>query len=491
MNVTEPFSTALGVAVFGGMLAIAAILSRTGRIGIPVAVLFLVLGMLAGSEALGGLHFADYGLAFRVGTIALALILFDGGLNTSMAVVRRVAAPAGVLATVGVAGTAALVAVAARVLGFGWAEALLLGAVVSSTDAAAVFSVLRGAGVQIKQRVRSTLELESGLNDPMAVLLTLAVTESIITGGGFQLRVIAMVPVQLAVGGAFGVLFGLFGRWVLRRLQPLTGGLFPVLTLSIACLAFGVPTLLWGSGFLAVYVAGVVMGNGPLPYRSAILRVHDFLAWLFQVVMFLTLGLLVFPTDLLGVAPVGLAIAGFLALIGRPLVVSACLLPFGYARREIAYVGWMGLRGAIPIILAAFPVLAGVEGSVRLFNVVFFVVVVSALIQGGSVRWVTPLLRVKADVPPSPRAVVEIASAQPLREDLLTFYIQPASAVCGATIAELPFPRDAAVMLIVRRDQLVAPRGHTRLEAGDHVHVFCRPEDEALLKLLFGQQPDE
>ena len=490
MSFDEPFTTALGLATIGALLAISAILSRTSRIGIPVALLFLVVGMLAGSEVLGWIHFEDHGLAFRLGTVALALILFDGGLNTTLATLRSGLAPAGVLATAGVAGTALLVALTARLLGFGWGEALILGAVVSPTDAAAIFSTLRGSGMQLKRRVQATLELESGLNDPMGVILTLSITEAVLRGGGLNLTVLAMVPVQFAVGVGFGLAFGYGAHWLLR-LRPLASGLYPVLTVGVACLAFGVPTLVWGSGFLSVYIAGLILGSKPLPHHAGILRVHDFLAWFFQVVMFLALGLLVFPSDLLDVAGVGIVIALALALVARPAIVALCLLPFGYSLREIVYIGWVGLRGAIPIILAAFPVMVQVPGSITLFNVVFFVVVVSALVQGGSIRWITPWLKLQADVPPPPPATIEISSARPLREGLMTFYVHRASAVAGAEIQELPFPKDAAVILIARGEDLIAPRGHNRLEVGDHVHVFSRREDAPMVRLLFGQEPHE
>lgn len=488
MSFDEPATTAIGLATIGALLAVSAILSRTSRIGIPVALLFLIVGMLAGTEGLGWIEFDDHGLAFRLGMVALALILFDGGINTSLPTVRPTLTPAAVLATAGVAGTAALVAMVARLLGFDWGEALLLGAVVSPTDAAAIFSTLRGSGMVLVRRVQSTLELESGLNDPMGVILTLAITDAVLGSGGWDAGALALIPVQFVVGLGFGLAFG-YGAHFLLRLRPLAAGLYPVLTVGVACLAFGVPTLLWGSGFLAVYVAGLVLGSKPLPHHTSILRVHDFLAWFFQVVMFLALGLLVFPSELLDVAVDGIAIALALALVARPLAVALCLAPFRYSPRETVYIGWVGLRGAVPIILAAFPVLVGVPESHTLFNIVFFVVVVSALVQGGSIRWITPLLRLKADVPPPPPATVEVTSARPLEEGLMTFYIHPASAAAGAEIQELPFPKDAAVILIARGEELVAPRGHTSLQPGDHVHVFSRPEDAAMIRLLFGQEP--
>src|SRR5690606_29295886 len=279
-----------------------------------------------GSEGIGGIEFADYGFAYRLGTIALAFILFDGGLNTPMGAVRRSIRPAGVLATIGVVCIAALVGVAARLLGFPWAEAMLLGAIVSSTDAAAVFSVLRGSGLHLKKRVGATLEVESGLNDPMAVILTMVLTTNLIAADAGDLAASAWwhipidVALQLGIGTAFGIAIGYGGRLLMSRMRLPAGGLYPALTVAIACLAFSLPTLMLGSGFLAVYLTGLVLGNGELPYRAGLFRVHDALAWLSQIVMFLILGLLAFPLELLEVGWVGVALSLILAIIVRPLV---------------------------------------------------------------------------------------------------------------------------------------------------------------------------
>jgi cell volume regulation protein A len=336
-SANEPQATALLLATCGLLLAISVLFSRASqRFGIPIALLFLGVGMLAGSEGIGGIEFDDYHFAFRIGTLALALILFDGGLNTPLSALRRAAAPAGVLATLGVAGTAVLVAVCARALGLGWQEAMLLGAVVSSTDAAAVFAVLRGSGLQLKRRLGVTLEVESGINDPVAVILTTVLTQNLLTpGSAAGWRIPAEIVVHLVVGGVVGAAIGYAGRYILSRITLHTGGLYPVLTLSLGLVAFGLATLLHGSGFLAVYLAGLLLGNGPLPYRTGLLRVHDALAWLSQVGMFLVLGLLVYPSRLVEVAVEGLAIALLLALAVRPLIVALCLLPFRYPRREM------------------------------------------------------------------------------------------------------------------------------------------------------------
>ena len=489
MTGTEPLATALVLTTFGLLLALSIIFSRAAeRFAVPVALVFLIIGVLAGSEGIGGIAFEDYGVAFRLGTVALVLILFDGGLHTPIDAVREAAKPAGILATLGVLATTGLLAVAARALGFSWEEALVLGAVVSSTDAAAVFSVLRGSGLQLKRRVGLTLEVESGINDPVAVILTTALTAQLVGGGpAFPASIALSALIEMVVGGALGVAIGYGGKALLRRVKLPGGGLYPALTLAIAFLAFGVPTLVHGSGFLAVYVTALILGNGQLPYRAGLLRVHHALAWLGQVVMFLVLGLLVFPSRLFDVAGIGLILALFLAVIARPLVVAVSLLPFAYRAREIAYIGWVGLRGAVPIILATFPVLAGAPGAARVFDVVFFIVVVNALVPGATVGWVTRKLGLEAREAPSPPAVLEIESMQPLNGELMSFYIEDELAVAGASLADLPFPDGAAVAMIVRGPDVVPPKGSTTITVGDHVYVFARTEDRPLIHLMFGR----
>lgn len=486
---TEPTATALLLTTFGILLGASILFSRASeRIGVPVVLIFLLVGMVAGSQGLGGIAFEDYRFAFRVGTASLVLILFDGGLNTPMRTVREGIRPAAVLATIGVVGTAAAMAVAGRLLGFPWSTAWLVGAVVSSTDAAAVFAVLRNSGIHLRRRVGVTLELESGLNDPVAVILTFALTAGLLAGGHTEPWSLAVgVLVQLTVGVVVGIAVGRGGSALLARYRLPAGGLYPVLTVAFAFLAFGIATLLDGSGFLAVYLAGIVLGNRPLPYRAGLLRVHDATAWLSQIVMFLILGLLVFPSRLAAVTGVGLVLALFLAVVARPLVVSLCLLPFRFRPREVAYVGWVGLRGAVPIVLATIPVLADAPGATRVFDVVFFIVVVNAIVPGGTVGRVTRWLGLETAEPPAPQAVLEIESRQPLNGELLSFHVDEALVVTGVPLAELPFPEGAAVTMIVRGQELIAPKGQTALLPGDHVYVFARSEDRALVQLMFGR----
>lgn len=497
LAISEPGATAVLLVVFGLLMAFSVLFTRTlDRFGVPVVLLFLALGMLGGSEGIGGIDFSSYELAFRVGSIALVLILFDGALNTSMRSIRRSAGPAGLLATVGVAGTACVMALIARAFGLAWSESLLIGAIVSSTDAAAVFAVLRGGSLRVKEKVRSTLEVESCVNDPMAVILTVAVVDGVRmmtsgsagSGTGLQVgRLLLDVPVQLVMGTLIGLAVGWFTRQILSRTSLTTGGLYPVVTLASAFIAFGAATLASGSGFLAVFVAGLVLGNGPLPYRAGLTRVHDAVAWLSQVSMFLMLGLLVFPSKLLPVAGVGLALGLGLALIARPLVVALCLLPFRWSVKEVGYVSWVGIRGAVPIILGTFPIMAQLPSGERIFHIVFFIVVVSALVPGASIVPLTRRLGLDEPEPPSPAAALEMHSLRPMGGEIHSYHIQETVAACGVPLSRISFPEGAAAILVVRGDRVLAARGSTTLAPGDHVYVFCRPGDEPRIGLLFGR----
>lgn len=488
---TEPIPTAVLLTVFGVLLAVSVAFSRASeRVGVPVVLIFLLIGMLAGSEGIGGIAFTDYSSAFRLGTIALVLILYDGGLNTPVSAARMYAGPAITLATVGVIGTALLVGLAANMMGLSWPVALLLGATVSSTDAAAVFAVLRGSGIALKRRVGMTLELESGLNDPMALMLTVALTTSLVTGEQVGWSLAGTMVRQFGIGAAFGLAIGRAGQFVFERIRLPASGLFPALSLAFAFLAFGLPTIFHGSGFLSVYIAAVMIGRAQLPYRGGIMRVHDAAAWLSQIAMFLVLGLLVFPSRLFDVAWTGLVIALFLAFVARPLITAICLLPFGYPRKDVTYIGWVGLRGAVPIILATYPILVGVTGGETIFDIVFFIVVVQALIPGGTVGWVTRRLNLESEDPPRPAAVLEIESLRPLKGDLQSFYVDELLAVNGVRIGDLPFPDGSAVTLIVRGQELVAPSHDITLETGDHVYVVSRDEDKGIIQLMFGR-PEE
>lgn len=487
----ELLSTALILTIFGLLIAASVLSSRAiEKLGVPVVLLFLFLGMLAGSQGIGGLQFADYRFAFRVGTAALVLILLDGGLNTPFAAIKESCRPASVLATVGVAGTGGLVALFAHLMGLTWAESALLGAVVSSTDAASVFAVLRGGGLRLARRVGTTIELESGINDPMAVILTLAVITVL---GGHSVsyaKLLLEVPLQLAVGLTVGAGFGFFAKYILHGMRLSTAGLYPVLVLGLAFLSFGVATLAHGSGFLAVYATATIIGNSRVPFHSGLVRIHDAIGWLAQISMFLMLGLLVIPSQLRPIAGMGIVIALFMAFVARPVVVALCLLPFGFHAKEIAYIGWVGLKGAVPIILATFPVLAGVPEGMKVFNIVFFIVVCNAVIPGATIRFLTRRWEMETQEAPPPIAALEINSTRTLNGELMSFPITEPLAVCNVPLSKIPWPPKSSAVLLVRGEELIAPRGSTVLLPSDHVYIFCHTEDKPFIQFLFGR-PEE
>jgi cell volume regulation protein A len=483
----EPNATGVLLAGTGVLLALAVALSPLSqRLGVPALLAVLLVGMAAGSEGIGGVPFDDYHLAFRLGTVALVLILFDGGLDTPRAVFRRVLVPAALLATVGVLLTAALVAAVGLLVGLPPPLAVLVGAVVSSTDAAAVFSVLRGSRVRLHQATGATLEVESGLNDPMAFLLTVAATEVLLGTQTIGPHLALAVVLQLAVGVLGGVSVGMAGRWLLRVIRLPAAGLCPVVTIAIAFTAFGFTTVLGGSGFLAVYLAAMIIAWGPLPYRAGVRRVHDALAWLSQNLMFLMLGLLVFPSRLWPMAAAGLGLGLALAFVARPVAVLVTLLPFRAPWRERAFVSWVGLRGAVPIILAAYPVLRGVPHAEGVFHLVFFVVLVNGILPGATVGVLARRWGLVEPTPPSPPATIEVVSLREYAGEFVWYAIHRASAVAGALVSELPLPDECVLTLVVRGEQVVPARGETRLVEGDYVCVFVLPESRTLLDLLFG-----
>ena len=397
--VIEPIVFVAGVLLFVSVL----VSKLSDRYGVPTLLLFLSVGMIAGSEGIGGIVFESPQVTQAVGTVALLIILFAGGLDTDWQAVKPVLAPGLVLSTAGVLiTTLALGAFAWFVLGaysrielgvggLAWLPALLLAAIVSSTDAAAVFGVFRTSDVQPTQKVRYLLEFESGSNDPMAVLLTTAILGFMTQGGGSASYIALDLVLQLGLGALLGCLLGVAGTWVINNLVLSSDGLYPLLVLAIGLLTFGTTEFLGGNGFLAVYVAGLVLGNGIVTQRDAIISFQDGLSWLAQIGMFIVLGLFVFPSRLVAVAIPSVVIALFLMFVARPLSVAICLLPFRPSGRELVYVSWVGLRGSVPIVLATFPASYGIEGADDIFNVVFFIVITSVLVQGLSLvpctRW--------------------------------------------------------------------------------------------------------
>jgi cell volume regulation protein A len=401
------------LVVLAGLMVTGAMLSwPSQRAGVPAVLAFLGLGIVAGQFGLGALLSQTYPSSFNFGTVALVLILFDGGLNTPFALFSRGLAPAALLATVGVVASSALFAICGKVLKFSWEQAFLLGAIVAPTDAAAVFPILRGSGLQLRRRLATTLELEAGMNDPVAVALTIAFSESLAYHQTVQPAALLAIPVALISGAIIGLAVGFGGRLLLLYSHLSAGGLYPIITLALALFAFGMAEIFHGSGFLAVYTAALIIGNGALPYRGGILRVHDAAAWLCQIALYLLVGSLPALSELIAVAPAGIALALFLAFAARPISVAICLFPFRYSPREIFYIGWVGLRGAIPVVLATYPVLIGAAGAQTMFNIVFFIVVVNTIVPGATVRWLTKWLGLQSAEQRPPPALLEIISTR-------------------------------------------------------------------------------
>ena len=471
----------------GALLGLAALFSPvSSRVGIPMLLLFLGIGMAAGSGGIGGIEFDDYGLAFRLGTLGLVAILFDGGLNTPFPALERALLPAASLATIGVVLTAAVIAGVGLLLGLPPPLAVLIGAIVSSTDAAAVFSVMRSGGIRLREPLKGILEVESGLNDPMAVALTVIATEWALTTSPPGLGLLLSLLQQFGLGVVGGIGFGLAGRALLRLVPLPAVGLYPVLSAALALSAFGGTSLVGGSGFLAVYLAGVVLGKGPLPYRAGLRRVHDALAWLAQMLMFLMLGLLVFPGRLLQDAPLGITLALALAVFARPLAVLATLSPFTLPWRHRILLAWVGLRGAVPIVLAAYPVLRGLPAAERTFHLVFFVVLVNAFLPGATEGWAARRLGLALPLPPEAPAGIDLVTARDYAGEFVWYQVMPPAVVVDSLVSEIPVPERCVIVFLVRGETIVPARGSTRLEKADHVCVFVDPKDRRLLDLLFG-----
>jgi len=470
--------------LFGSILA--SVLSA--RVGAPLLLVFLVLGMLAGEEGFGQIEFDNARLAYVIGTVALAIILLDGGMRTRADTFRVGLYPAVSLATVGVLLTSAAVGLFATwLLDLHWMQGLLLGAIIGSTDAAAVFSLLHAQGMNLKQRVGSTLEIESGSNDPMAIFLTILLIEALSETGtrlGWDIAVYLLQ--QLGIGAAAGLLGGLAIVKLVNRIT-LAVGLYPLLVTSGGLVVYGVASALDGSGFLAIYLVGLTLGNSRLRSSQNILRVHDGLAWLAQIGMFLMLGLLVTPSALVPVAPAALLIALVLIFVARPLAVVICLLPFGFAWREQAYIAWVGLRGAVPIILALFPLLAGLDATAVYFHVAFFVVLVSLLLQGWTVAPAARLLNL--EVPPSPEPVLRLDTFVPGHPEyeLLVYPVAPLSRVRERLPREVGTPASARITAVVRAGTVHGPEEAGPLQPGDYIHVLAPAEDVGRLNEIFSE----
>jgi cell volume regulation protein A len=464
------------VLVAGALLAAGLLASLVaGRLRVPSLLLFLGVGMLAGSDGFGWISFNDYQLAQVVGIIALALILYEGGLASGWHEIRPVFLPAFALATVGTLITAVIVGFGASLLfDMTVLQGLLLGSIVSSTDGAAIFAVLRGS--TLRRRLARTLEGEAGMNDPVAVLLVTGFISWIQQPDYNALDMLLAIAEELVIGGAIGILVGWGAVWMLRQVSLASAGLYPVASLAFAAVAFGGADVLHGSGFLAVYIAGLVIGSAATPARRTITTFHDGLAWVAQLGMFLVLGVLVFPSDFGGVWLEGILLALVLVFLARPVATFAGTLGMGFSFNERVALGWAGLRGAVPVVLATFPVIEGIEGAREFFDIVFFAVLVSTLLQGTTFEWLSARLGVTTNEAAIPTPFTDPATARRLGAEIAEFPVTAQDAVAGRLVRELGLPREALLNVIIRGDQAIPPRGSTRIEAGDRLHVLVRQE---------------
>lgn len=472
------------ILIVAALLLIASILASrvSDRLGIPALLLFLLLGMLAGSEGIGGIYFDDPGLTQFIAVVALTLILFSGGLDTRKDDVRPVLKEGITLSTLGVLLTAVLVGLFAHwVLGFSLQTGFLLGAVVSSTDTAAVLTVLRSKNVSLRGRIRPLLELESGSNDPMAVFLTTAFIQMILEPQVATSAYAGRFVVQMVVGAVVGIGMGRAIPAVVNRIRLGYDGLYPGVTLALALLTYALTNQLGGNGFLAVYLAGMVTGNTIFVHKRSLLQFHDGLAWLMQIGLFLALGLLVFPSELAGVTLDGMVVVLFLMFVARPLSIFICLAPTSYSLREKLLLGWVGLRGAVPIVLATYALTADLPDADLIFNLVFFVVLISVLVQGTTITRVAKWLGLHAPLKIRRIHPLEYQPMAGMKSELKELVIPKGSHVNGKAIFELPIPDGALIILVRRGDEYFVPNGQTTLQEKDTLLVLAEPEEHKLV----------
>jgi cell volume regulation protein A len=471
--------------LIGSILLLISIIAgkTTSRLGVPTLIFFLIVGILAGSEGIGGIHFDNTSIAQFVGITALNFILFSGGLDTNWQSIKPILWRGVALSTLGVFLTALSVGVFVHyVFGFTIWEGLLLGSIVSATDAAAVFSILRNRGVALKGYLRPVLELESGSNDPMAYFLTITLTGIVATGNASFAELLPAFLKEFILGGAIGFVMGRASVWLINNIKMETDGLYPVLTLGLAMFTYSVTHSIGGNGFLAIYLCAIILGNSNIVHKRSLIKFYDGQAWLMQIILFLTLGLLVFPSRIIPLIGMGLLISAFLIFVARPISVFASLSFFKSNVRSKLFISWVGLRGSVPIVFATYPLIAGIPKAELIFNLVFFISISSVLLQGTTLSYVAKMLHVTVPAKIKRRIGLDFETIDHIKSEMLEVMVTENSKAIGKRILELEIPSTVNIIAIKRGEVYIVPTGSTRIQSEDTLHVLA--EDERSLELL-------
>lgn len=474
------------ILLIGSLLLLVSIIAgkTSYKFGVPILVFFVLTGMIAGSEGLGGIHFDNPVLARFVGVVAFNFILFSGGLETRYETIKPVMWQGITLSTLGVLLTASSVgAFVYYITDFSLYESLLVGAIISSTDAAAVFSILRSKNIALKDNLRPTLELESGSNDPVANVLTIVLISLITTPDKSFIEVIPFLLAQLIIGGALGFLFGFVNTRLLNRIKPDFEGLYPILIMALMFITYSVTDATGGNGFLAVYLSAVYMGNKPLMRKKTIIKAYDGYAWLMQIILFLTLGLLVFPSRILPIMGIGLTVSAFLIFVARPLSVFISLSFFKVKFRNMLFISWVGLRGASPIVFATYALVAQIDKSDTIFNIVFFISLTSVLLQGTTLPLVSKWLKVALPQNQKVRTPVDIELSDNVDTEIVEIDLDGSSPAIGKQLYQLNIPQNSLIVMIHRSGHYFSPNGTTVLEKDDKLMIMSPSEEE--LQMVF------
>ena len=478
------FIEAGNILLIGSVLLLISVIAgkTTNRLGVPTLIFFLIVGVLAGSEGIGGIHFDNAAVAQFIGITALNFILFSGGLDTNWQSIRPILWRGVSLSTLGVFLTALSVGVFVHyVFDFTLAEGILLGAIVSATDAAAVFSILRSKGIGLKGYLRPVLELESGSNDPMAYFLTISLTSIVASGSTNFAALIPSFLQEFILCGAIGFLTGKGSVWLINNIKLETEGLYPVLTLGLAMFTYSITHALGGNGFLAIYLCALILGNSKLVHKRSLMRFYDGQAWLMQIILFLTLGLLVFPSRVVPLMGMGLLISAFLIFVARPVGVFASLVFFKTNLRSKFFISWVGLRGSVPIVFATYPLLAGIQKAELIFNLVFFISITSVLLQGTTLSYVAKLLHVSIPATAKRRVDFDFEATDRIKTEMHQFVLPENSKAAGKRIVEVKIPSSVTIMAIKRSGVYIAPNGSTKLLPNDVLYVLAKNKDAVAL----------